>query len=104
MELKFKKRIPAWMMNRYFITIIAFLVWISFFDKNDLITQYGYRSELSKLEADRDYFIREIAQSQRDLNDLMSDPEHLEKYAREHYFMKKDNEDLFIVETMTETE
>lgn len=98
------KRIPAWMKNKYVLTLIAFLIWISFFDKNDLISQYSYRQDLRKLQADKEYYIHEIAQNKKDMEELMSDPEHLEKYAREHYLMKKADEEIFIVQSETVAE
>jgi cell division protein FtsB len=69
---------------------------MAFFDKNDMFTLYSYKSELSKLNADKAYYTAEIEQNKADMQELMSDPEHLEKYAREHYLMKRDNEDIFL--------
>ena len=54
-------------------------------------------SALKKLEADKEYYVNGIEQNKKDMEELMSDPEHLEKYAREHYLMKKDNEEIFLV-------
>ncbi|MFM9008448.1 MAG: FtsB family cell division protein [Bacteroidota bacterium] len=98
MKFHWIDRIPAWLKNKYALTFIAFLIWMAFFDRNDFIVQYRYRSELKALEADKAYFTEQIAQNKRDMEDLMSDPEHLEKYAREKYLMKKDNEDIFLIE------
>ncbi|MBL7923825.1 MAG: septum formation initiator family protein [Bacteroidia bacterium] len=89
--------IPSWLKNRYTLTVIAFVVWVCFFDRNDLFSQYSYRQDLKKLEADKQYYISEIEKNKKDMEELMSDPEHLEKYAREHYLMKRDNEDIFLI-------
>lgn len=90
-------KIPGWVKNKYVLTIAAFVIWISFFDRNDLYSQYTYRRQLKKLEVDKDYYIAEIENNKKDMQDLMSDPEHLEKYAREHYLMKRENEDIFLI-------
>lgn len=68
-----------------------------FFDRNDFISQYSYRQVLKKLKADNEYYQKEIEQNKKDMQELMSDPKHLEKFARERYMMKKDNEDIFLI-------
>lgn len=90
-------RIPPWVKNKYFLTVVAFIIWVCFFDKNDLISQFSFRQQLKELEEDKAYYIREIEKNKKDMTELMSDPEHLEKYAREHYLMKKDDEEIFII-------
>ena len=84
------------MRNKYFITSLAFVIWLLFFDKNDLFSQLSYRRQLKELEVDKEYYLQEIARNKEDMKELMSDPEHLEKYARERYLMKKDNEEVFV--------
>jgi len=97
MKKPFLSRIPPWVKNKYFLTIVAFIIWVCFFDKNDLISQFSFRKELRELEEDKAYYIREIEKNKKDMTELMSDPEHLEKYAREHYLMKKEEEEIFII-------
>lgn len=69
-----------------------------FFDRNDLISQFNYRQKLRELKKDKRYYQQEIKKNQEDLHHLISDPENLERFAREKYLMKKDNEDVFILE------
>ena len=84
--------------NKYLLTATGFLVWMLFFDSQDLITTHiKQRQELKALEISRDYYIHETENIKKELKMLKSDPGLLEKYAREKYRMKKDNEDLFIV-------
>jgi cell division protein FtsB len=105
MKKNFLSKIPFWIRNKYTITTLAFLIWLAFFDRNDLYSQYTYRQQLKGLEVDRDYYRAEIEKNKHDMEELMSDPDHLEKYARERYLMKRDNEDIFlIVEDSTKTE
>lgn len=85
--------------NKYFLTIVALLVWLLFFDKNDFFTQRETLQKLSKLKHDRDYYLVEIENNKRELNELKTNKESLEKFAREKYLMKKDNEDVFVFVT-----
>lgn len=91
------KRLIDLFKNKYFLCTIAFLVWMIFFDKNDLFSQYQYRQQLTKLKHDRDFYQKETAQVTTELHELDSDKSELEKFAREKYLMKKDNEDVFVV-------
>ena len=90
--------IPGWVKNKYFLTALCFAVWMIFFDQQDLITtQFKQRSELNSLKASRDYYKQEIEATKLELDQLKSDPAVLEKYAREKYRMKRDNEHVFIL-------
>ena len=93
---KFAKLLP-WLKDKYVLSVLVFLVWMAFFDRNDFISQYSYRQELKKLEVDREYFQRQIEDNKKSIHELMSDPANLEKFAREKYHMKKDNEDVFLI-------
>ena len=92
------KKIPNWLKNKYMITIVVFMVWISFFDQNNFFTQYDFVKELESLEKDKTFFIEELTKTRQELNDLTTNPVTLEKFAREKYFMKKDNEEIFVFE------
>jgi len=70
-----------------------------YFDKNDLITQFAQRNKLNQMNQDKEYFIEEIKRNAKIMNDLETNPEALERFARERYFMKKADEDLFVVTT-----
>ena len=83
--------------NKYFISVAAFAVWMMFFDKNDIVAQYEFKSEVAKLQEEKDFYVEEIAQVKKDLHELNSNLNTAEKFAREKYFMKKDNEDVFVI-------
>lgn len=83
--------------NKYLIAGIAFLVWMLFFDRNDLISQYEYRQQLNKLQAEKEFYTRESEKAIKDLNELSTNRGKLEKFAREKYLMHKDNEDVFVI-------
>lgn len=87
--------------NKYLLVIVALGVWLLFFDKNDFFTQWKNRAEVKKLEADVEYYKGEIERNRTEMKELQSNPELLEKFAREHYLMHRDNEDIFILVTDT---
>ena len=83
--------------NKFFIVTVAFIVWMLFFDKNDLVSQYEYHQQVNNLKQERDFYKSETEKVSKDLDELTSDPEKLEKFAREKYLMKKENEDVFVI-------
>jgi cell division protein FtsB len=83
--------------NKYLLTGIFFAVWMLFFDRNDIPLQIKRIRELSKLEQSEKNMSVRISNTQKELDLLKTNPATLEKYAREKYLMKKDNEDLYIV-------
>lgn len=89
-------RLPPLLRNRYAVTLFAFIVWLSFFDQQNLINQIELRSELYQLDTDKEYYYLEIIEIREDLDELLSDNSKLEKFAREKYFMKKKNEEIFV--------
>ncbi|HTD41821.1 MAG TPA: septum formation initiator family protein [Mucilaginibacter sp.] len=83
--------------NKYLLVSAVFLVWMVFFDRNDLFSQWEYHQQVSKLQQERDFYQKETARVHQDLDELTSNKEKLEKFAREKYLMKKDNEDVFVI-------
>jgi cell division protein FtsB len=83
--------------NKYFLVTAAFAVWMVFFDRNDLFSQYEYHQQVSKLKQERDFYQKETVKVHQDLDELTSNKEKLEKFAREKYLMKRDNEDVFVI-------
>lgn len=90
-------RLLAILRNKYAITSTLFVLWMLFFDRNDLMSQYQYWNQLKKLEAEKEFYSKEIEKTRRDLDELNTDPAMLEKFAREKYLMKKENEDIFVI-------
>lgn len=95
-------KIPNWLKNKYAITMVIFIVWLSFFDQNNFLVQYDYKKELRTLEEDKTFYLEEIKKTKKELNELTTNPVTLEKFAREKYLMKKDNEEIFIFEESKE--
>lgn len=83
--------------NKYTISGLIFLVWIAFFDKNSIVDKMQLRSQISTLEKEQTYYQNKIEEDNRKIKELLSSPDNLEKFAREQYFMKNDNEDIFVI-------
>ena len=91
------ERVPRWLRSFYFLTGLAFLVWMFLFDANDLVRQYDMYAKLQELQGDREYYLREIEKVKKDRAELLSSPGLLEKFAREKYIMKRPGEDVFVL-------
>ncbi len=97
--MKLLNYIPRWLKSKYLIAGIAFIVWMCFFDRNDVTLQWKRISELKKLQKSEKLMSQQISGTKSELELLKSSPATLERYAREKYMMKRDNEDLFIITT-----
>ncbi len=95
---KFREnRIVRFVSNRYVIILLLFIVWMLFFDENSFINHRELDKEIDKLEKSNEYY-REQIHNDKKVIDNLNDPDSLEKYAREEYKMKKENEEIFLIE------
>lgn len=83
--------------NKYILTFLCLTVWVLFFDKNDLATIIKMKRDVKQLEEERDYYTTEIKKINFELKELTTNIKALEKFAREKYLMKRDNEDIFVI-------
>ncbi len=81
--------------SRYVWPALLFLVWVIFLDHSRLISQYSLQRDIWELEKDKATYEAKIEEVKREKQDILQDQE---KYAREHYFMKRADEDIFIIE------
>jgi cell division protein FtsB len=89
--------IPSWLKSKYLLTLVGFGVWMLFFDDRDIVTtHFRHTRELRQLQESKKYYENQIKITRKELNQLKSNAATIEKYARERYLMKRDNEDLFI--------
>lgn len=95
--MKLINKIPFWLKSKYLIALGVFVAIMLFIDKNDIFTQYTRTQQLKELQQSKDYYTARIATERKELEQLRTDPGTLEKYAREKYLMKRENEDLFLV-------
>ncbi len=91
------KKVFSIFKNKYFLTITTLFVWVVFFDKNDLKTQIEFRKQVKQLQEERNYYAKEIFGITSVINELYTNPKTLEKFAREKYLMKRDNEEIFVL-------
>ena len=89
----------VFLRNKYILVTLFFFLWMLFFDPKDWSLISARRDKLKELEKSELHFTKSIAETHHELRLLKSSAATIEKYAREKYLMKKDNEDLFIVRT-----
>lgn len=82
--------------NKYLLTTIGIVVWLLFFDKNDVFSQADLIGKLNKLKGDRNY-LTEIRNNKREIEELKTKQKKFGKISREKYHMKKDNEDVYVI-------
>jgi len=92
------KKLPPIFRNFYVVTGLCFLVWMTFLDSNDLISRFSLSSKLGTLEDEKAYYQEKITEVEKDRKELMTNRELLEKFAREKYLMRKETEDVFIIQ------
>jgi cell division protein DivIC len=83
--------------NKYIIVLVLFIIWMLFIDENSYINHRELNKEIDKLENANQYYKEQIEED-RKIIDNLNDPDSLEKYAREEYKMKKENEEIYIIE------
>ena len=91
-------RVVKFVWNRYFILTIAFAVWMFFFDQNSFFVHRELDKQIKLLEVDESYFQEHLNTETEKLDQLNSNPAEIERLAREKHFLKKDDEDIFIIE------
>lgn len=82
--------------NKYLLVVISLIVWLLYFDKNDVFTQFELITKCNKLNSEKEYYISEIEENKKEIVELQNNKKSLETFAREKYHMKKDNEDIFV--------
>ncbi len=85
------------MTNTYILVLTIFAVWMVFFDTNSALINWELRKEIKKLEKEKDFLNTEIEKDKKALEKL-STPDGLEKFAREEYYMKRENEEIYLIE------
>ena len=96
------KKILKILLNKYFLTTVAFGVWLIFFDTNSIPNRIRLRHKLNDLKQEKKFYQEEIRKDSTLTRQLLNDTAALEKFAREKYRMKKDNEDLFLIMDTTQ--
>ncbi len=85
------------MSNKYFLILLVFAVWMVFFDTNSFFVHKELNDETNELQNNKEYFQKEITKDKTFIQKL-DDEDEMEKFARETYYLKKENEEIFIIE------
>lgn len=91
-------KVTPFIKNKYIVTGVLFTVFFVFFIEYSLVERFSYLKKRNNLKENNLYYIEQIAEDEKLINELKTNNENLEKFARENYLMKKDNEDIFIIE------
>ena len=89
--------LPKPLRNKYLILLLLFIFWIVFLDDYNLINQNKMKNNVDDLKEQKEFYISEIKSDSTELSNLKNNSEEQEKFAREKFLMKKDNEDIFII-------
>lgn len=92
------KKVLHILTNKFLLTILAFMAWMVYFDQHDWVSQQEKKRNLQDVKDNIAYLDKEITRMEKEKDGMTSDPQMLEQYAREQYRMKRDNEDLYIIE------
>jgi len=98
----FRQRLRSWspptlLVNKYVATLFIFGVWMTFFDSNNFLRQYHRITDLNSVRQKTTYYETETVKAAKQLHALQHDVRALERFARETYYMKKPNEDVFVI-------
>jgi len=93
---KLKEKIPALLRNKFFLLILGYFIYWAFFSQNTMYAQFKLAMQLRELEKEEAYYSQEIFKIKKEKEELFSGIGKMEKFAREHYWMKNDSEDLYI--------
>ena len=94
---KIGEKLKLVLLNKYAIVFVVFAVFVTFFDEHNLIQRWKSHKKIDQLEVELNFYKEEIKATKQKKNELQSSKENLEKFAREHYYMRKENEDIFII-------
>lgn len=83
--------------NKYVFTLLIFLIWMLFFDPHSFISQVKLNRTLHEMEMEKEYYLTEIERDRQKAYELVTDTLTLEKFGREQYLMKRDNEDIYLI-------
>lgn len=97
-----KHPVLKFLSNKYVLVLLFFIVWMLFLDTYSYLDHRFLDKEINELETNKEYYQNEIDRDKKSIKTLKN-PHQIEKYAREKYYMKKNNEDIFIIEYEEDT-
>ncbi|MBU6342139.1 MAG: hypothetical protein KGS48_11650 [Bacteroidetes bacterium] len=90
------EKLPAPLQNRYYLTLLVFFFILIFLDRHSLWTQWRLFRAQQRLESDKAFYQAKIKEAKEEAEDFELTKE---KFAREHYFMKQSDEDVYIIDS-----
>lgn len=91
------KRLLKPLKNVFVLILVIFCIWMLFFDSNSWFIHNDLNNDMEKLEEEKEYYQNEIEKDKKEIQELSTE-EGLEKYGRQEYNMKKENEEIYIIE------
>ncbi len=91
------KMLPSFLRNKYALVVLAFLVWMLFFDNYNFFVRTSIHKDLRQVKEKKAYYESQIKEVRHELTSLFGTEDSLEKFAREKYYMKRADEDVFII-------
>lgn len=99
-EIRRKKWVRV-VSNKYLLVLVAFIFWMLFLDSNSYLIHHELNQEINALEKNKEFYLNEISKD-KTIIEKLNDSLELEKFARSEYFMKRENEEIFIIEHQKE--
>lgn len=96
-KLADKHPLLRFLSNKYVIVLVFFSIWMLFLDNYSYLDHRLLDKEIDELEDNKEYYLEEIRQDKKNIK-ILKNPHQVEKFAREKYYMKKDSEDIYIIE------
>jgi cell division protein FtsB len=90
--------LPKPLRNKFIVVTAVFVFWMCFFDRNSVIDQYRLQATYQELQEKKEYYQQEIDKTEQFDQDLFTNDKTREKFVREQYYMKKSNEEVFVIE------
>lgn len=100
--MKFLKSIFNYLITRYtkvqLLIIFVIIVFAFFISESNIFARFGYDAQIMELDNQIEYYRNKTTEDKQKLEQLQSDKDQIEKYVRENYLMKKEDEDVYIIE------
>jgi cell division protein DivIC len=97
MNRKFWHKVLALLVNKYFLSLVGFSIWIIFFDQHNLVDRYKSKEHLNQLKRDTLFYQEQIRSDREAIRLLKTNPQNLERFGREQYLMKAPDEEIFVI-------
>ena len=91
------QKVLPWLRNKYILTLAIFILWMLLFDNSNWLDIMATYKRIRKFEKEKMYYLEKIEADRNRLEELRTNNENLEKFAREQYLMKRADEEIFVI-------